>query len=214
MTVKNGDGVNLAADVCPPGDEEFDPIKDLLAAQSVKPAHLGEINLRALTPFQRALLVIDGTVTKFIEAYTMEPVEVVRLGQAARRLPDDHLWLEAAKGAEVLARQVILRGKFNYQLYAYARSLIVLDRLSDDVQRQLEIDGGGLGRILLSSRLETYREILWYGRENYQGWPDALRHLAGAEVISRTYRILSGGRPIMLINEKFPSFEDRLPAHH
>jgi hypothetical protein len=54
----------------------FNPLKDLFAAQSSKPETLREVNLRALSPFQRALLVIDGTVTKFIEAYTMEPVEI------------------------------------------------------------------------------------------------------------------------------------------
>ena len=43
----------------------FDPLSDLLVAQVDKPAHLKAINLRTLTPYQRALLTIDGTVTTF-----------------------------------------------------------------------------------------------------------------------------------------------------
>src|SRR3989337_2645452 len=103
---------------------EFDPLSDLFVAQFAKPPDLGIVNLRALTPFQRALLVIDGTVTKFIEAYTMEPIEVVRLAQSTQQLPGDHVWLEAPKTTEVVARQVVLRGKFSQKPYVYAQSLI------------------------------------------------------------------------------------------
>ena len=62
------------------------------------PAGVSGVNLRALTPFQRALLVIDGTVTKFIEAYVMEPVKVRILGNDWHRLSAGHTWLEADAG--------------------------------------------------------------------------------------------------------------------
>ena len=51
-------------------------MKDLFIAQCAKPLDLEEINLSQLTPFQRALLVTDGTVTRFIEAYTFSPVKL------------------------------------------------------------------------------------------------------------------------------------------
>lgn len=191
----------------------FDPFGDLCVAQKAKPAHLSEINLRVLTPFQRALLVIDGNVTKFIEAYELEPVEIIRLAQERRTLPVDHPWLEAPQGTPVIARQVVLRGSYTYVLYVYAASLIVPDRLSSDLQRLLEVEGEGLGRILLNYRLETYREVLWYGKEHIDELPEAIRHLSGLEFITRTYRIIAGGQPIMLINEKFPSSIDQLPSH-
>ena len=63
-------------------------MKDLFAAQFAKPSDLEEMNLSQLTPFQRALLVIDGTVTQFIEAYTFSPVEVVLLHQETQTLPN------------------------------------------------------------------------------------------------------------------------------
>ncbi len=52
-----------------------------MTAQASRPPELDELDLRTLTPFQRALLVLDGTVTKFIEAYTMEPLDIIRLAQ-------------------------------------------------------------------------------------------------------------------------------------
>jgi chorismate-pyruvate lyase len=193
---------------------EFNPMGDLLIAQSRKPPNIGEINLRALTAFQRALLVIDGTVTKFIEAYTMEPVDVVRLGQETRRLSTAHASLEAPGGTPVLFRQVMLRGKYSYTFFAYAASLIVPERLDDAIKSELMKDGEGIGRILLNSRIESRREVLWYGKEHANDVPAVVRRLREGEYITRTYRIVAGGRPIVLINERFPYGADQLPARY
>lgn len=195
-------------------DARFDPLRELFVAQSLRPGQLGEINLRALTPFQRALLMIDGTVTKFIEAYRLEPVEIIRLQQTVEPLPTDHTWLEATKGTTVVAREVLLRGQHSRTLFAYAVSLIVPERVPDAIRADIELAGKGLGHIMLNSRLETHRELLWYGKEAVTRLPESLWHLANGDLISRTYRIIAGGRPIMLINENFPSADDRLPSHH
>lgn len=190
----------------------FDPLSDLFVAQLARPMQLGAVNLRALTPFQRALLVIDGTVTKFIEAYTLEPVQTVHLGQEARPLTSDQPWLEATEGTEVLARRVYLEGKYTRTVYAYAVSLVAPDRLPEGARESLQDDAGSLGRILLKAQLETRREVLWYGREQLSDLPEPIRRLEGAPAISRTYRIINRGRPLMLINEKFPTSPDRLPS--
>jgi len=182
----------------------FDPLADLFVAQAAKPPQVREINLRALPPFHRALLVIDGTVTKFIEAYTMDPVEVIRINQEERVLPIDNDWLEASEGTKVIAREVLLWGKYSYRFYAYATSLIVPERVPEKFKQGLEIDPGGIGRILLSNRLETYREVLWYGKERPGQLPAEIQHFENDEFISRTYRIIAAHQPLMLINEKFP----------
>lgn len=185
--------------------EAFDPLSDYFMAQFAKPNQLGDINLRVLTPFQRALLVIDGTVTKFIEAYTMEPVKIVQLAQSTKPISNDNEWLDVSKGIPVTVRQVLLRGEYSNSLYAYAVSIIVPDRLPSSLKRGLEIDGEGLGRILLSGQIENRREVLWYGMERPRELSKFVEHLPDNEFISRTYRIISGGQPLMLINEKFPS---------
>jgi len=186
-------------------EDGFDPQGDLLVEQLFIPTqHIG-VSLRSLSPFQRTLLVIDGTVTKFLEVYTLEPIEIVRLSQVRRPLPADHHLLQASRGTTILARQVLLRGRYTATIYAYAASLIVPDRVQEIVQQDLEIDGKGLGHIMNDNRLETYREIVWYGREPIDTLPAAFRPLTRDEFISRTYRVIAGGQPIMLIHEKFPS---------
>lgn len=191
---------------------EFDPLSDLFIAQFAKPAGLGIVNLRALTPFQRALLVIDGTVTKFIEAYTMEPVTVRIISHEQRRLSVDNAWLDAEAGTTVLARDVVLEGKYSGALHAHALSLLVPGRLPAVALDQMEAHPGGLGRILLDSQLETRREVLWYGREQSDTLPASVRSRMPGGCLSRTYRIMTGGRPVSLIHERFPLEPDRLPA--
>jgi len=192
----------------------FDPISELFVANFERPGYLEEINLRALTPFQRALLVIDGTVTKFIEAFTMEPVEIILLDQVKQNLTTEHRLLKASKGTVVIARQVLLQGKYSNTFYAYASSLIVPDRLRITEKKKLEVPGEGLGRILLESQMEQYRELLWFGKEYTTELPEAISHFTNNGFLSRTYRISSGRQPIMLINEKFPCLDNLIPFHH
>lgn len=182
----------------------FDPFADLMVMQGAMPDHWWPVNLRTLSPFQRALVAMDGTVTKFLEAYLLEPIDVVRLSQQKQQLQQEHLWLAAAAGTSVIARQVLLRGRYSATVYAYAVSLLLVDRLPADVLRGLDLEPSGLGRILLNSQLENRREILWYGRETIADLPEAIEAHTGIHFISRTYRILVGNRPMMLINEKFP----------
>lgn len=186
------------------GKGSFDPFADLLSAQGSRPCALQPVNLRTLTPFQRALVSMDGTVTKFIEAYTLEPVESTLLSQQTQRLPADHPWLELAAQSEVVARQVLLRGRYSATVYAYAVSLLAPTRLPPHLLHDLEKEPAGLGRVLLNSQIENRREILWYGRETIGDLPEEVARYTGNEFISRTYRIIAGDQPLMLINEKFP----------
>ncbi len=182
----------------------FDPFRDLLPNSDTRPDDLGTVDLRALSPFQRVLLVNDGTVTKVLEAYTLEPVESIRLKQETRQLERDYAWLEAPLGTEVVARQVLLHGRHSATTYAYAVSLLVIARLPAELLCNLAVEPAGLGRVLLNSQIENRREILWHGRECVDDLPEGIAQLTGNTFISRTYRIIAGGQPIMLIHEKFP----------
>ena len=183
-------------------------MKDLFVAQFAKPPDLEEMNLSRLTPFQRALLVIDGTVTRFIEAYTFSPVEVILLHQEAQTLPTNHAWLDAEKGTEVVARQVMLQtGQKDSQhptVHAYATSIIVLNRIPQAIREGLTLKGKGLGQLLQHSGLESRRDLLWWGLKRPKDLPEALVHLERKPFLSRTYRIVADGQPIMLINEQSP----------
>lgn len=183
-------------------------MKDLFVAQFARPSDLEQINLSQLTPFQRTLLVTDGTVTQFIEAYTLSTVEVVLVRQETQTLRTDHAWLDTEKGAQVVARRVILQtGQQDDQqptVHTYATSLIVLNRIPETIREGLTLRGKGLGQLLQRSGLETRRDLLWWGLERPTDLPEALLHLEGEPFLSRTYRIVTKGQPIMLINEQFP----------
>lgn len=187
-------------------------VKNIFVAQAERPAMSREINIARLTPFQRALIVTDGTVTRLIEAYTLAPVEVVLLHQAEQTLCTEHIWLELPSGAPVIARQVVLQtpsiGNETPKIQAYATSLIVSQHLPKGILDGLESDPAGLGGILQNSGLETRRELLWCCCETARDLPETIAHLEGKPLLSRTYRVFANKKPIMLITEKFPLREE------
>ena len=182
----------------------FDPADGVFIAQDSRPATLGDVSVGSLSPFVRALLIIDGTVTKYIEAYTNEPVAVLRLEQTGSALGDDHQWLDAPRGARIIHRQSMLVGDQTGCLRAYAESLIVVERLSPAMQKGLDSEPGGLGKILFDSGIETRREGLWFGREQLTGLPGPVAELCDGDFLTRTYRVIAGGVPLMMITERFP----------
>ena len=181
----------------------FDPAA-VFVAQSRRPASLGPIDVAALTPLQRGLLVIDGTVTTFLEASLLEPVEVERLDQEERPAPAPDEWLGVGAGAPVIHRRVMLRGRDTRRFLVWADSRIAAGRVGQALRTGLEQAPGGLGRILIDSALETRRECLWFGREGRAEAPPAVAAAWPGEFLSRTYRVIAGGRPLMLITERFP----------
>jgi chorismate-pyruvate lyase len=107
----------------------------------------------------------------------------------------------------------LLRGEHTDELYAYATSLVALERVPESLRSGIERDGGGLGRILDASKLETRREILWYGRERLEDLPWEPES-GGQDFLTRTYRVILAGEPILLIKEHFPLGNRLLPKHH
>lgn len=183
-------------------------MKSLFVAQDEKPATLKEINFARLTPFQRGLVVTDGTVTQFIEAYTLAPVEVVLLQQKKQTLLRKNRWLQLSDGEEVISRQVTLQTHQETEsspiIRTYADSLIALKRLPKSILEGLESGKQGLGRLLQQSGLETRRKRLWCGIETLTDLPMTIAHLEGETFISRAYLVYADQKPLMLINEKFP----------
>ncbi|MFM8444545.1 MAG: chorismate--pyruvate lyase family protein [Methylococcus sp.] len=198
--------------------ERFNPFDDLVRDRDVRSASANRIDLPSLTPFQRSLLTIDGTVTKYLESYALEPIEVVALRRETQTLPARHSWLETPPETEVIAREVLLQGARSTTVYAYAVSLLVPSRLPPRLLGELEREPGGIGRVLLRCKIESRREVLWYGREHFSRLPSGIRAKTGDEFLSRCYTIIVAGLPVMLINERFPlalespgSIESRRP---
>lgn len=187
------------------GGAGFDPAQGLFIAQAERLAGLADIRLDVLSPFLRALLVIDGTVTKFLEAYTLEPIDVHRLHQTTASLTEADPWLDAPAGASMVHRFTVLVGRESDRLYAWAESRIILERLSRSMRAGLDVEREGLGKILLDSAAETRREGLWYGLETRHDLPPEVARRCDGRFVTRAYRVIANGLPLMTITERFPA---------
>jgi chorismate-pyruvate lyase len=183
--------------------EHFDPLPILHDNQHKRPAHLRDVDARSLSPLHRILLSTDGTVTTLLEAIALEPIEADVLERA--HLDAHHLrdWIDP-DASEPVERHVALRGAQSGQLYAVATSLLLHSRLGPAVVKSLRSARKGIGEALRSTRTESYRELLWYGL----GASDRMlpRYFAAQfrSCLTRAYRILSKGSPIMVVQESFP----------
>jgi chorismate-pyruvate lyase len=167
----------------------------------------------SLTRFQRVLLGADGTVTHMLEAYADEPIEAVKLLQELGSSHDGDVALDVAPGTTLLRRRVLLRGVHSGRTLLYAQAAVVPERVGVDVVDGLITTTKPIGRILSEQRTETFRRILEVDREPAGACASYFGVEPTAAMLYRTYVIVSGRLPIMLITEKFPAefFRD-LPA--
>mgnify|MGYP006198276879 CR=1 FL=1 len=151
-------------------------------------------------------------VTRLIEAYTLEPVEVVRLSERRGGAEEGDPWLQVEAGADVSRREVVIRGRYSGTLYVYAEALVSMERVPERIRARLDVQGEGLGRLLNEAEVETRREVLWHARERLTELPPEVRSSTDGEFVVRVYRIIAGGLPIALITERFPCDLARLPS--
>lgn len=174
---------------------------------------------RAIDPLtlgasRRVLLTTDGTVTEILEAFSGERIRVVKLFQEQSRLARPLATLELPKGDDILSRQVLLQGCASLVNFIWAESIIALGRLDEEVRFGLLHSQKSIGLLILEKRIETFKEILDCDRKPAGPLAKHFRVGARAPILSRTYRMVTQGRPIMLITEKFPehSVWDRVAA--
>jgi len=151
--------------------------------------------LAELPPFLRALLVTDGTVTKILEAYFWEPVAVDTLEQRFEVAEAPVPWIALEAGDRCLIRDARLRGMHSGRAFAEAFSLIRTELIPEDFRRRLIDREIGIGALIRDSGLESYREVLDVGLEADQ---------SARGSVFRTYRIVIGRHPVILITEYFP----------
>ena len=164
----------------------------------VEPAQLkmyleNGVDFLALPPILRVLLSTDGTVTKTLEAYFWEPLDVISEKQfeiQQAELPELAIDLDA--DSRVLYRQVRLCGRKTQRSYASAKTYVNLSALPEPVSADLEARKIGVGEVIRESGIETFREVLRVGRTSDK------------RKLWRCYRILLKNQPVMQISEYFP----------
>jgi chorismate-pyruvate lyase len=151
------------------------------------------------------LLSTDGTVTRLLETYAGEPIEVVKLRQDfdIAGAGDEPLCLP--EGDSVLRRHVLLRGRQSRQNLLYAEAVVVPGRVDRGLLDALLATDAPIGALLAEHRMETFRENLVVARERAGRCGVHFGVDAGTELIYRTYRIVARREPMILITEKFPA---------
>jgi chorismate-pyruvate lyase len=161
------------------------------------------VRFSVLPPFLRVILVTDGTVTRSLEAYFNEPIDVVVISHD--EVPSDRHYpqIHVAPGDQILRRAVTLVGHHSRTPYAFAESIIT-DRLAAHLRRKLFEGKKGIGELMREDRLETYRELLDIRRRDAGARAPHLAISSAASVLTRTYRIYHDRRATIQIEEAFP----------
>jgi len=182
----------------------YSPLDGFLKKEDCRANLHREVDLNQIPPLLRTLLISDGTVTKLLEAYYWEPIQVKRLFHGDFVTTEAIPAIELQPGNHVLHRRVILNGIRSDRIYSYASSYIRTDRLWENVRDDLIQCRLGIGELLRDRRVETYRELLSYEFHAAQDLAEPLRLKKSEPVISRKYRILIEGKPCLFLIESFP----------
>ena len=156
-----------------------------------------------LPPFLRVLLATDGTVTRSLEAYFWEPIEVDILTHSYVNSDASYRDIDVEPGDEVLLRRVVLRGEFTRSAYVFAETVINTERVSLEMKRKLIEERRGIGELLLEGKEETYRELVSVRQTTAGAWATHLGITADDVVFVRKYMIFIGKRASYHIEEAF-----------
>ena len=160
--------------------------------QSLTRSH---IDPSKLSTFQRILLTTDGTLTK---------IQVVKLSEGLVSITRDLPQLELKRGSEVIERKILLQGNISRKNFIYAESILVPDRLDDNFKDELLKSKTPLGRLWLEHKIETFKEIVDSSKELAEKLSAYFPIKNEDNMLSRSYRVFSKRKPIMMITEKFP----------
>jgi len=182
----------------------FDPRSGFRAAADNPTVAAESPDLSVLPPFLRVLSVTDGTVTKSIEAYFWEPIEVEVLAHAYLISEREYSDIEILPGEPILRRCVVLRGKITRSAYAFAESILAANRVPAAMRRELIEGMKGIGELLRSRKTETYRELSAVRLADAGEWAIHLGVEKHAPAMIREYKIHVAGRAAIHIQEIFP----------
>lgn len=160
-------------------------------------------DISILPAFLRTLMVTDGTVTKALSAWFWEPVDVQVHHNLIEKVVVAVDGLEVQKGDSILQREVSLQGAKSKQIFAYARSVVSLKHLPEEIAVPLEKGEIGIGELLREKGIESYRDIFNINYLQNNNTDLLLSDLSG-DIVSRSYRIRVNNKPAIIVTEFFP----------
>lgn len=146
----------------------------------------------------RVLLATDGTVTKSLESYFWEPINV-RCVQQKKLTPAEHQGAVASgvwqANDELWGRDVCLEGEVSQKSYVSASSVVCFSVLPAKLRQGLLVGELGIGEIIRSLGMETYRQVVRVGQS-----PELPQK---AKLAWRVYHLYYQGRILIKIKEEF-----------
>ena len=158
----------------------------------------------SLDLLQRILIVTDGTLTDTLEAAFLEPIGLRKIELNILTAPEPVEELDLPAGAQLLQRKILLYGENTRRTYVYAESQLALDRLPPRFREELMHSDTPMGRLWSEHKMETWKELLTVARHPMEKLAPYLGTVS-AYCLMRRYRLISGGRPLMIIEEHFPA---------
>ncbi|HXS48453.1 MAG TPA: chorismate pyruvate-lyase family protein, partial [Solirubrobacterales bacterium] len=103
-------------------------------------------------------------------------------------------------GVESVRRRVVI-GAGPAMPVMWAESHIIPSRLPSGFLDVLGSAADGIGESLQQVQLESWRDMLWFGLDTLPEWSCVDR--AESTALTRLYRVITDGRPALLISESF-----------
>lgn len=121
-----------------------------------------------LSPFQKAALTTNGTLTLLLEAFFDEPIVAKTVAFHHECADDVAHSLRAVDGERMITRQVHLIGEESGLIHVAAHSVLAIDRLPVGFEPLLAREKSGIGHVIQRLKLETYRDLQWWGVYNHK----------------------------------------------
>jgi beta-ribofuranosylaminobenzene 5'-phosphate synthase len=165
-----------------------------------------ETQVGKLSPMQKFLLGTDGSVTQILEAITGKKVVIET--QEQKIIPADPATAERlgiVQGDPVNYRVVEIKTLAGGDVLIYAISHTPVGRLSPEFKDDLMKADIPVGRIIQNHRIESRREILDARVSPATAEAGRIFSIGKHEpLLSRRYRIIHRGQPLIFIEEQFP----------
>jgi len=167
-------------------------------------AGLGNLDWGAIDLLQRILLVTDGTLTDILQVAFREPIGVRKLDPDITDMSVEALELQP--GETRMDRSVVLYGQKTGTNYVYADSTLVIERLPKKLQDELLNSDKPIGRLWSQHKVEVRKEMLHVSKcSPGRLLPHFTYMTENEQLFRRSYRLITSGRPVIIITEYFPS---------
>ena len=168
-----------------------------------------------LSPLHRILLHTDGTVTEVLRQWTGSIINIIKPPLNScflwNKLDKHNLYYKTNNTgnsySEYKYREVILQCAETRVNLVYALSLVYTHNIKPAILYKLDHTDLGIGMIIDSEKLETYREILAFNKLKISDVPffQKIFQRANQFILHRAYVIYHAKKPCFIINEYFPS---------